>query len=225
MREPRRRCLNLLAPLCINFSMRFIAFDLETTGTVPGVDQIVEIGAVRFIDGKPEAVFSTLVDPRRPISPGASAVNGITDEMVVGKPHIETLLFSFAEFCGDDYLVAHNAPFDSQFLLADIKRHEMPAPRGVILDTLSISRKVFPGLPNYKLGTLVQHLKIPATDFHRAEQDATYCGNLFLELTKRISVGGNAPAVENLIALTGKPESRFPQVERKAKQLDLFGML
>lgn len=204
--------------------MRFIAFDLETTGTVPGVDTIVEIGAVRFIDGLPEAVFATLIDPLRPIPPGASAVNGISDEMVKGKPVIESILAPFAEFCGDDPLVAHNAPFDTQFLTAEIKKFETTAPRGIVLDTLPIARKVFPGLPNYRLGTLVQNLKIPTSDFHRAEEDATYCGKLFLELLKRISVNGNAPAIENLIALTGKPEARFPQIERQPKQLDLLSL-
>lgn len=205
--------------------MRFIAFDLETTGTVPGVDQIVEIGAVRFIDGQPEAIFATLIDPRRPIPPGASAVNGITDDMVRGKPLIEDILPSLAEFCGEEAMVAHNAPFDSQFLIADIKKFEVPAPKGVILDTLPIARKVFPGLPNYKLGTLVQHLKIPTTDFHRAEEDASYCGHLFFQMMKRISIGGQPPQIGNLIALTGKPEQRFPQIVRQPKQMDLFGNL
>ena len=204
--------------------MRFIAFDLETTGTVPGADAIVEIGAVRFIDGQVDGVFSTLVDPRRPIPQGASAVNGIFDDMVVGKPLIDSLLPAFAEFCGDDIMVAHNAPFDAQFLTADIKRHEAVAPRGIIVDTLPIARKVFPGLPNYKLGTLVQHLKIPSSDFHRAEQDATYCGLLFEHLLKRISIGGNAPKIENLVALTGKIELRFPQIIRQPKQLDLLDL-
>lgn len=205
--------------------MRFIAFDLETTGTVPGVDQIVEIGAVRFIDDQPEAIFATLIDPLRPIPPGASAVNGISDDMVKGKPLIDTILPSFAEFCGDDVLVAHNAPFDSQFLIADIKKHETSAPKGVILDSLPIARKVFPGLPNYKLGTLVQHLKIPTSNFHRAEEDATYLGHMFSQMMKRISIGGQAPQIGNLIALTGKPELRFPQIVRQPKQMDFFGGL
>lgn len=205
--------------------MRFIAFDLETTGTVPGVDRIVEIGAVRFIDGQPEAIFATLIDPLRNIPPGASNVNKIYDDMVKGKPTIETILPSFAEFCGDDILVAHNAPFDTQFLTADIKKHETPAPRGIILDTLPIARKVFPGLANYKLGTLVQHLKIPTSGFHRAEEDASYCGQLLFEMLKRISVGGQAPKVENLVALTGKAEMRFPQIIRQPKQMDFFGQM
>lgn len=204
--------------------MRFIAFDLETTGTVPGVDQIVEIGAVRFIDGQPEAVFATLIDPKRPIPAGASAVNKIYDHMVAGKPTIDTVLQAFSEFCGNDILVAHNAPFDAQFLTADYKRFEFATPAGTILDTLPIARKVFTGLPNYKLGTLVQHLKIPTSDFHRAEEDASYAGKLFLELVKRISVNGQPPAIANLIALTGKPEYKFPIIERKPKQLDLLGM-
>lgn len=205
--------------------MKFIAFDLETTGTVPGADQIVEIGAVRFNNGVPEAVFATLIDPLRPIPPGASAVNGISDEMVRGKPTIDKILEQFAAFCEEDPLVAHNAPFDAQFLTADYKKWEFSTPKGLILDTLPISRKVFPGLANYKLGTLVQHLKIPTTGFHRAEEDATYCGKLFMELVKRISINGQAPAVENLVALTGKPEYRFPVIEKKPKQMDLFGSL
>ena len=200
--------------------MRFIAFDLETTGTVPGVDQIVEIGAVRFNhEGQVDGVFATLIDPRKAIPPGATAVNGITDQMVQGKPLIESILPSFAEFCGDLVMVAHNAPFDCQFLSSDIKKHEAPAPRGLLLDTLPISRKVFPGMPNYKLGTLVQHLKIITTGFHRAEEDATYCGQVFLELVKRISIGGKPPQLENLLALTGKAELRFPQIERQPKQM------
>jgi DNA polymerase III subunit epsilon len=199
--------------------MRFIAFDLETTGTVPGVDQIVEIGAVRIIDGQVESVFSTLVNPMKSMPPGATAVNGITDDMLIGKPLIETLLPSFAEFCGSDVLVAHNAPFDCQFLASDIKKFETSAPSGVVIDTLPISRKIIPGLPNYKLGTLVQHYKIPSSDFHRAEEDATYCGMVFWEMFKKISVGNRPAQIENLISLTGKPEYKFPQIVRQPKQM------
>ncbi len=201
--------------------MRFVAFDLETTGTVPAVDQIVEIGAVRYLNGEVEATFSTLVDPRQSIPAGASAVNGITDDMVAGKPYIETLLDALAEFCEDLPVVAHNAPFDAQFLTSAIKKYETSSPRGVILDTLPMARKVFPGLANYKLGTLVQHLKIESGTFHRAEEDAIYCGKLFLEIVKKIADPHEGVRIENLIALTGKPEARFPQIEKK-QQLSLL---
>lgn len=202
--------------------MRFVAFDLETTGTVPGVDKIVEIGAVRYLNGQPEATFSTLIDPRRSIPPGASAVNGITDDMLVGKPFIENILDAFAEFCGDAVMVAHNAPFDSQFLTADIKRFESASPKGIVLDTLPMARKIFPGLANYKLGTLVQHLKIDSGTFHRAEEDASYCGQLFIKIMERVFQSNQDVVVDNLVALTGKPPFRFPVIERQPKQLNLL---
>lgn len=205
--------------------MRFIAFDLETTGTLPTVDRICEIGAVRFINGEVDAYFSTLVDPQMSIPEAASRVNKITDEMVADKPTIDKLLSPFAEFCGDDIIVAHNAIFDYQFLTAAIKKHEGKAPTGDIIDTYPMAKKVFPGLPNYKLGTLVQHLKIPASQFHRAEEDATYCGKLFINMIERISGGQSLPPIENLIALTGKPRLTFPQIIPQPKQLDLLADL
>lgn len=203
--------------------MRFVAFDLETTGTLPGVDRIVEVGAVRMVNGEVDAVFSTLVDPQRAIPEGASRVNGITNDMVVGKPKIEDLLAPLTEFCGDDLLVAHNAPFDFQFLVSDFKRFEMRTPRGLVLCTFAMSKKVFPGLANYKLGTLVQYLQIDAGGFHRAEADATYAGKLFLRMIERITGSHlNAPPIPNLVALTGKPECRFPVIEPQPKQLSLL---
>ena len=205
--------------------MRFIAFDLETTGTLPGVDQIVEIGAVMFDEqGVPDMIFASMINPGIAMPEAASRVNGITDEMLVGKPRIYEVLDAFAEFCGNQVLVAHNAAFDAGFLTADIRKHETRAPRGVILDTLSLAKKVYPGLANYKLGTLVQHLAIPATSFHRAEEDASYCGHLFRKMYVRLSSNGQPCELSTLVSLTGKPEARFPQIEKSPKQLGLLDL-
>lgn len=206
--------------------MRFVAFDLETTGIMPGVDRIVEVGAVRFVNGEVDAVFSTLVDPLMPIPIGASRVNGITDDMVKGKPKIETLLTPLTEFCGLDCMVAHNAAFDTQFLVSDFKKFEMRTPPGVILDTYPMAKKVLPGLANYKLSTLIQHLQIDASGFHRAEADATYCAKLLLKIIERVTGSHlNFPPLPNLVALTGKPEAHFPKIEPQPKQLNLLDML
>lgn len=205
--------------------MRFISFDLETTGFIAGVDKIVEIGAIRFTNGVPDATFCTLIDPKVEIPEAASRVNGIFNAMVAGKPTIDRVLGPFADFCGDDILVAHNANFDFQFLAADIVRLETPAPKGVLLDTCNMARKIIPGLPNYKLGTLIQHLKIESSNFHRAEEDATYCGNLFLSLINKMTGGLELPPIENLITLSGKNELRFPQIVPRLKQLGLFDLV
>jgi len=202
--------------------MQYIAFDLETTGFLPGVDQIVEIGAIKFDAGEPIAKFSTLVNPGRPMPEAASKVNGITDDMLTDQPSIDEILESFCEFCSDTTMVAHNAGFDFQFLLADAKKHEIPAAKGIVLDTLSMSRKILPGLPNYKLGTLIKHLNIPSGNFHRAEEDAGYAGLLFWKLIQRIYKDNEVPSIENLIALSNNQALRFPLIEKKPKQLGLF---
>jgi DNA polymerase-3 subunit epsilon len=206
--------------------MRFVAFDLETTGFLPGVDRVVELGAVRMVNGEVDAVFSTLVDPQIPIPAAASSVNGITDDMVTGKPKIEDLLVPLQEFCGDDLMVAHNAAFDFQFLVSDFKKHEMKTPSGLVLCSYLMAKKVYPGLANYKLGTLVQHLSIDASEFHRAEADATYCGKLFLKMIERMTGSHlTPPPLANLVALTGKAEMRFPVIEPQPKQLNLLDLL
>ena len=122
-------------------------------------------------------------------------------------------------------LVAHNAPFDTQFLVSDILKCESSAPLGAVLDTLPIARKVFPGLANYKLGTLTEHLGIPSGQFHRAEEDASYCGYVLLKIIEKITTPGRPCDLENLILLTGRPEFRFPVVDRTYKQLSLLGEL
>lgn len=203
--------------------MDFIAFDLETTGTVAGVDRIVEIGAVCFKNGAPASYFSSLVDPEISIPIEASRVNKITDDMVKGQPKIYDLLEPLSDFCRSLPLVAHNAPFDTAFLVTDFKSYHTPAPSGLILDTLLLARKMLPGLPNYRLGTLVSHFNLPSGEFHRAHEDATYCGHIFIELLKKLKYPETPINIENLISLTGKPATYFPVIERQPRQLDLFG--
>ncbi len=202
--------------------MKFIAFDLETTGVKPSENRIVEVGAVLFDGDRAVKGFGTLVDPGIPIPPDATAVNGISDGMVRGQPRIADVLGDFAEFCGDLPLVAHNAPFDFKFLLEDIKLHRSVAPRGIVLDTLPLARKIFPGLPNYKLGTLVRHFSFPSGTFHRAEEDSSYCGLLFAKILRTLEMRGESCSPADLAKMTGKPELRFPQIPPQPDQLDLF---
>lgn len=190
-------------------SLDFIAFDLETTGLDAAQDRIIEIGAVKFLNGSVDSVFATLIDPERAIPAASTAVNKISNDMVVEKPKIQDLLESFANFCEDLLIVAHNAPFDFQFLQESVTRHQSIAPKGVVIDTLPIARRVFPGLPNYKLGTLASHCKILNETFHRAEEDAECCGKIFMAAVHQIVGCAQMPPIDNLVSLTGKKELRF----------------
>ena len=108
--------------------LRCVTVDLETTGLIPGHDRIVEIGAVAFSPaGGVEEEFSELVDPGIPIPRAASRVNGITDDMVNGRPTVAGVLPSFLAFLGDAVPVAHNAAFDVGFIAADAARPPLSA--------------------------------------------------------------------------------------------------
>lgn len=201
--------------------MNFIAFDVETTGTLAGIDKIVEIGAVRFVNGEPDDIYSTLIDPLMPIPEGASRVNGISDDMVQGKPKIEECLESFTQFCGQDPLIAHNASFDFQFFLNEYRKFEELAPAGYIADTLSLAKRIVPGLNNYRLATVAKHLKIKFGVLHRAHEDAELCGRVFKNLMDRAL---DSPYLDRkrVEALQGKSVLKFPYIEKSSNQLSLI---
>jgi DNA polymerase-3 subunit epsilon len=202
----------------------FVAFDLETTGIQPETDAVVEIGAVKFVDGLPQTPFSTLVDPQRPIPPDAQVVHGISDAEVRGQPLLRDLLPKLADYCGDLPLVAHNGRFDFKFLEAAVKREKVKAPGGPLLDTFSLSKKVFPGLLNYRLETLTRHFEFPNTVFHRAAEDAEYCGKIFLRILETLEKNRISTSVPSLLNLSEMKEMRLPKFSApQGEQLGLFG--
>jgi DNA polymerase III subunit epsilon len=155
--------------------MAFVAIDIETTGLTPVVDRIVEIGAVRFRGDDLIDTFEALVYPGMPISPGASAVNGITDDMVQGKPHIDTVLPRFIDFLAQDIPVAHHAPFDVGFLAYEISRLSLSVFDQPVLDSCVIPKKLFPNAHSYSLENLAGFFGIKSNTFHRALADAIVC--------------------------------------------------
>jgi DNA polymerase-3 subunit epsilon len=164
----------------------FTAFDLETTGLDPRKDEIAEIGAVKFDRRGIIGRFSTLVNPGVPMPPGAGRVNGITDEMLAGKPPLDEALPEFLRFIGESVLVAHNAPFDCGFINEGLRRRfdrgEAPFPKlpNPVVDTLASARRCFPGRRAYNLGSLAAFLGIRSGEAHRAEDDARVCMEIFL---------------------------------------------
>lgn len=202
--------------------MDFVAMDLETTGINPDSDCIVEIGAVRFVGGVPQEGFSSLVNPEVDIPADASRVSGITNEMVRGQPLVKEVLGPFAAYCGDLPLVAHNAKFDFKFLFNAVKAHQAKAPGGTVIDSFSLAKTVVPGLPNYRLDTLIRHFRFEGGTYHRAEQDAVYCGRVFYRIVCALKDAGHPVGLDDLIALSGKKEMRFPQIAPKNEQLGLF---
>jgi len=159
----------------------FIAADVETTGLEPGNGhRVCEIALLRFLRGTVIDSLVSLVNPLRPISPGASCINGITDAMVADAPAFPDIFPEILAFLGDDALVFHNAPFDLSFLKEEARLAGGTWPGNPVIDTLVLARRsrMF---REHSLSALCGVLGI-GTRFHRAEGDAYATGKLLLQL-------------------------------------------
>lgn len=150
----------------------YVVFDLETTGTSPKTEAIIEISALKVVDGKVVDTFSTLVNPEKPISPGATAVNGITDDMVKNEPTLDIVLPQFNEFIEDYILVGHNIHcFDMKFIWKAAEALFGQTISNDYIDTLPMSRKCLPQLAHHRLVDLATYYDIDTAGAHRALQD------------------------------------------------------
>lgn len=163
----------------------YIVFDLETTGINQGRDAIIEISAVKVRSGEIISEYSTLVNPRRHIPAGATAVNGITDDMVRNEPDIKEAIGGFADYIGEDILVGHNIhTFDTNFAYDAVKLHLGMDMKNDYVDTLYLARKCLPQLSHHKLTDVSKHFRIETKGAHRALNDCIMNQRCYEELGK-----------------------------------------
>lgn len=159
----------------------YVVFDIETTGLSAINDMITEIGGIRVVNGEIKDTFSQLVNPERPIPEFITNLTGITDEMVKDKPTIKDVIMEFKEFIKDDVLVAHNATFDIGFIREKMRLNNIQL-NNPVLDTLELSRSVFPELKSHKLNLVAKHLGISLDNHHRAVDDAQATAEIFIKI-------------------------------------------
>jgi DNA polymerase-3 subunit epsilon len=193
---------SLLQPLS---STSIACLDVETTGASSGLgDRIVEIGIVRFDDGKISAEYQQLFNPGRRISPGASALTGITDDMCAGQPRFWEELPKILSLLSGAALLGHNIPFDLSFLIIESARARCVLPEICllpILDTVRIARRRF-GRGGNGLGKLARRLGYEPAVAHRALPDAQTTGIIFEKLLEPVG-GWNLPICDVLIEQGG----------------------
>lgn len=156
----------------------FCAVDVETSGLYMG-SRLVELGAVRFSMAGTIDEYHTLVDPMEPIQQGAIDIHGITDDMVCGCPQPAEVVRNFTDYLGDAVFIAHNARFDVRVIGMELARAGMAAPANHVVDTVLLARRTFPGMPNYRLGTVSHYLGVAQDTHHRGLPDAAAAMDIF----------------------------------------------
>jgi DNA polymerase-3 subunit epsilon len=164
--------------------LTYTVFDTETTGLEPSAgDEIIQIGAVRLVNGKLRRAesFEQLVDPGREIPAATIPIHGIEPSMVAGKPKIDTVLPAFHAYVHDTVLVAHNAAFDMRFLQTKEDalglRFDQP-----VLDTLLLSALVHPNQESHTLEAIAERFDVPVIGRHTALGDAIVTAEVFVKL-------------------------------------------
>lgn len=213
-----RKEVYLYSSIVERLKKKYIAFDIETTGLNPVEDRIVELGAVLFENGIPVKKFSSLVNPNKYISPEATRINNISNEMIQDAPSENIIYPKLVEFLddslsGDTVICAHNARFDIGFLSNTLERLSYSGNIKYI-DTLSLSRDLIYGLENYKQKTVADYFDIINEETHRAVTDAETCGKILYHFLDYEIKEKQAEKKRNIITLDDYEKIVYAYIEK-----------
>lgn len=149
----------------------FAFVDVETTGTSASQDRVLEVGVIRVENGVVVGQINTLLDPDVPIPTDITRITGIVDEDIFDAPHFSDVVEEIETLLKDAVFVAHNARFDYAFLKHEFRRLGLPFTYKT-LDTVKLSRKLYPQLSHHNLDSIIQLLQIEVENRHRAYDDA-----------------------------------------------------
>lgn len=192
----------------------FCVLDLETTGGSPTDDAICEIGAIKVRGGECLGTFHTFVDPGREIPAQITVLTGLTTAMVRPAPTIDHVLPSLLEFIGEAVFVGHNVRFDKGFVDAALVRSDRDRLPNPVVDTCALARRlVRDEVPNCKLATLAERLRLDHRPTHRALDDALATADLLHVLLER-AAGFGVSSLDDLLELP--TAAAHPQAEKLA---------
>lgn len=166
----------------VGFPHEYVLVDTETTGLSPGLDSIIEFGAVRYRNREVIDTFSTLVKPDSfysesgtygiaYISPFISNLTHITNEMLNTAPSMSSVLPDFLSFVKDSIIVGHNVNFDVNFIYDTSIKYEYTPFTNAFIDTLRLSKMLLPHMAHHRLQDLALLYGIDYSHAHRAIED------------------------------------------------------
>lgn len=185
----------------ISFPSSYCMLDLETTGYSPLWDEILEIAAIKYSEGKEVARFHSLVKPlhRDHVPMFITELTGITNEMLEDAPQIPNVISSFDEFLGDSIIVGYNVSFDTNFLYdAYVEFLGKPLPNDHV-DCMRMARRLYPEMEHHRLCDISSKLGVVNERAHRAMSDVEATQACYLILSKEaIDKYGSEEEFKNL---------------------------
>jgi DNA polymerase-3 subunit epsilon len=167
-----------------------VFLDLETTGLYPHQgDRVCEVALQRVTGGVVEVSLERLIDPQRPLSAKAFGVNGISATDLADAPVFAEIIDTLQATLEGATLVAHNAPFDLEFLRVELALAGRPPLLIRAIDTLAIARRLLPERRSHSLAALAAALG-GAAPAHRALADVLALRMVFDDLAKRMAAIG-----------------------------------
>jgi CRISPR-associated protein Cas2 len=154
------------------YPVTYVVIDVETTGLDSETNEIIEIGAIKVIDHNRVDAYQSFVLITEQIPHKIEELTGITAQMITenGKKLYDVLNEFFA-FLGDLPIVAHNADFDTGFLLQGCIKCNIPLFSNRCIDTQVMARCKARGLESYKLSALAAKFEIAYENPHRSLGD------------------------------------------------------
>ncbi len=178
----------------------YIGLDLETTGTDPQKDKIIEVGLAKLVDGEITETFHSLVNPGVKLPLKIKRLTGLDDQMLQDAPRITELIPKIVSFIGHYPIIGHNVNFDVSFLLNADSELEKHLHLNVLYDTLDLAQIVLPNAANHRLNTLCAVCGIELSTYHRALSDAIASAQLAVALIRRLQ-SFEMPLLGNLLNL------------------------
>lgn len=147
--------------------------DFETTGLSPAMgDRATEIAVVMLDGDRVVDRYQSLMNGGVRISAFIETYTGISNEMIATAPPAAQVMDEARRFVGARPMVAHNASFDRRFWTAELQRLGQAAEQPFAC-TLLLSRRLWPEVRSYRLGSLASYHGLPdAGRAHRAMADA-----------------------------------------------------
>ncbi|TAA66779.1 ATP-dependent DNA helicase DinG [Planococcus salinarum] len=160
---------------------KYVVVDIETTGHSPAKgDRIIQLAIVTIENGIILDTYMEFINPGRKIPMFIQDLTGISDEDVAHAKPFEAYAEIVSEKLRDAIFVAHNTNFDLPFLQKELQRSGQPKWQGLAMDTVELSRLLYPTAISFKLQDITADLGIPLGNAHRADDDAYATAELFL---------------------------------------------